>query len=103
MEVDAVTLVEPFPAVGTELIEGASPDQAEGLVQISQTIRPGRVGSFQETLEQVEVDQKPFDLVDGEPAGPPGRGVARVREVAAGSPSTRSKGFWSTSTCSSVS
>ena len=83
MQVDPVALLKPVPAVRAELVERAAPDQPEGAVQIGADRRAGRVSPLQQPVEEVEVDQQAFDLIDGEPAGPSGLGVAGVGKVAA--------------------
>ena len=83
VKVDAVALVEPLPAAGSELIERATANQTEGSVEICETFRAGRVSPFEEPLEEIEVHQQAFDLIDGESPGPSGCGVAGVGQVAA--------------------
>ena len=52
VKVDAVALVEPLRAVGTELIERATANQAEGSVEVCETFGAGRVGPLEEPVEE---------------------------------------------------
>jgi hypothetical protein len=81
--VDARTVGQPLVAVGPELVEGGTTDQAQGRGQVGHAVSAASFTSDPQAGEQVGVDQDTLQLVDTDAPGQPGPGFQCIGQVLA--------------------
>ena len=81
MVVESVTLVQPNPPSGPQLVERLPGHQLECLSQVVDAIGAAGFSANSEAAEQVGVDQEIFDLIDADAAGAAGVAVSGVGQV----------------------